>query len=559
MRSDGMKAGVTRLPHRALLKALGLTEEEIGRPLIGVVNAQNEIIPGHLHLDRVAQAVKDGIRMAGGTPVEFPAIGVCDGIAMGHEGMRYSLPSREHIADSVEIMAKAHPFDGLVFVPNCDKIVPGMLMAALRLNLPGIFVSGGPMQPGRLRDGRRVALTNAFEAVGAVQAGRLSETEAAEIEERSCPGCGSCAGMFTANSMNCMTEILGLALAGNGTIPAVSAERVRLAKKTGMQIMELVRRDIRPRDIVTEAALENGLTADMALGCSTNTVLHLPAIAHEAGLKIDLRRVAEISERTPHLVKLNPAWEKYFVEDLHYAGGLPAVFKRLNELGLYHAECLTVTGRTVGENLAGVEILDEDVIRTRERAHSATGGLAVLWGNLAPEGCVVKKGAVLPEMMEHRGPAKCYDSEEACVEALLAGKVEAGDVLVIRYEGPKGGPGMREMLSPTSVLAGMGLDGTVALITDGRFSGVSRGASIGHISPEAAAGGPLAYVKDGDVIDIDIPGRRLELRIPEGELAARAAAFTPPPPRPVGGYLRRYRALVTSASRGAILDDSALD
>ena len=558
MRSDGMKAGVTRLPHRALLKALGLTEEELARPLIGVVNAQNEIIPGHIHLDTLAQAVKAGIRMAGGTPIEFPAIGVCDGIAMNHEGMRYSLPSREHIADSVEIMATAHPFDGLVFVTNCDKIVPGMLMAALRLNLPSIFVSGGPMLPGRLRDGRRVALTNAFEAVGAVQAGKMSEAEAAEMEERTCPGCGSCAGMFTANSMNCMTEILGLALPGNGTIPAVRAERIRLAKHTGMRIMELVEHDVRPRDIVTEAALENGLTADMAMGCSTNTVLHLPAIAHEAGLEIDLRHVAELSERTPHLVKLNPAWERYFVEDLHEAGGLPAVFKRLAELGLYHTDCLTVTGKTVGENLDGVEILDDEVIRTKETAYSPTGGLAVLWGNLAPEGCVVKKGAVLPQMMVHSGPARCFDSEEACVEALLAGKVQPGDVIVIRYEGPKGGPGMREMLSPTSVLAGMGLDGTVALITDGRFSGVSRGASIGHISPEAAAGGPLAYVRDGDTIDIDIPGRSLNLRIAPEELEARRAAFTQPPLRPVTGYLRRYRALVSSASKGAILDDSGL-
>lgn len=554
MRSDLMTKGVQRIPHRALFKALGLTDEELSRPIIGVVNAHNEIIPGHVHLDTVAQAVKDGIRMAGGTPVEFPAIGVCDGIAMNHAGMFYSLPSREHIADSVEIMATAHPFDGLVFIPNCDKIVPGMLMAAMRLNLPTIFVSGGPMLPGRVY-GKNVALTDAFEAPGAVETNRMDQEMAHEIEEHSCPGCGSCAGMFTANSMNCMCELLGIALPGNGTIPAVYAERIRLAKHTGMRAVELVKENIRARDIITEKALENGLTADMALGCSTNTLLHLPAIAHEGGMRLDLRHVNELSERVPHIVKMNPAGS-HFLVDLNEAGGLQAVLKRLDEMGLIQGDACTVNGRTVAENIAQAVIRDSEVIRTKETAYSQTGGLAVLWGNLCPDGAVVKKGAVLPEMMTHTGPAKCFDSEEACILGLSAGKVVDGDVVVIRYEGPKGGPGMREMLSPTATLAGRGLDRTCALITDGRFSGVSKGASIGHISPEAASGGLLAYVMDGDLIKIDIDKHCLELLVPEEEIERRRKEMTPKALKEVTGYLKRYRSLVTSASQGAVLDDS---
>ena len=554
MRSDLMTKGVQRIPHRALFKALGLTDEELSRPIIGVVNAHNEIIPGHVHLDTVAQAVKDGIRMAGGTPVEFPAIGVCDGIAMNHAGMFYSLPSREHIADSVEIMATAHPFDGLVFIPNCDKIVPGMLMAAMRLNLPTIFVSGGPMLPGRVY-GKNGALTDAFEAPGAVETNRMDQETAHEIEEHSCPGCGSCAGMFTANSMNCMCELLGIALPGNGTIPAVYAERIRLAKHTGMRAVELVKENIRARDIITEKALENGLTADMALGCSTNTLLHLPAIAHEGGMRIDLRHVNELSERVPHIVKMNPAGS-HFLVDLNEAGGLQAVLKRLDEMGLIQGDARTVNGRTVAENIAQAVIRDSEVIRTKETAYSQTGGLAVLWGNLCPDGAVVKKGAVLPEMMTHTGPAKCFDSEEACILGLSAGKVVDGDVVVIRYEGPKGGPGMREMLSPTATLAGRGLDRTCALITDGRFSGVSKGASIGHISPEAASGGLLAYVMDGDLIKIDIDKHCLELLVPEEEIERRRKEMTPKALKEVTGYLKRYRSLVTSASQGAVLDDS---
>ena len=555
MRSDLMKKGVDRIPHRSLMKALGLTDEEIARPIIGIVNSFNEIIPGHKHLREICEAIKAGIRMAGGTPIEFPAIGVCDGIAMNHEGMFYSLPSREHIADSVEIMAMAHPFDGLVFIPNCDKIVPGMIMAAMRLNLPSVFCSGGPMLPG-LAGGKKVALTDAFEAPGAVHAGKLDEAAAREIEEYTCPGCGSCAGMFTANSMNCMTEILGLGLPGNGTIPAVDARRIRLAKHAGMQVMRLVEQDLRPRDIVTQAAIQNALAADMALGCSTNTMLHLPAIAHEGGLHFDLTKVNDISDNVPHLVKLNPAGTHCLV-DLDNAGGLSAVMKRLNALGKIDPSVKTVDG-TWAERIEKAVILDEDVIRPVERAYSATGGLAVLYGNLAPDGAVVKKGAVLPEMLVHRGPAKCFDSEEDCCAGLYAGKVQPGDVVVVRYEGPKGGPGMREMLSPTAAIAGMGLDSTCALVTDGRFSGVSRGASIGHISPEAAAGGLLAYVRDGDIISIDIPAHKLELLLGEEELAARKAAIVPHPPKQVTGYLKRYRAMVTSANRGAILDEDDL-
>lgn len=551
MRSDKMKTGIDRIPHRALFHALGLTDEELERPIIGIVNSQNEIIPGHMYLDRIAEAVKAGIRMAGGTPVEFPAIGICDGIAMNHEGMFYSLPSREHIADSVEIMANAHPFDGLVFIPNCDKIVPGMIMAALRVNIPSIFCSGGPMLPGKVR-GKTVALTDAFEAPGRLRAGKIDEQEACEIENHSCPGCGSCAGMFTANSMNCMTELLGLGLPGNGTVPAVNSRRIQLAKHAGMRIMQLVKDDICPRDILSQASIQNALVADMALGCSTNTMLHLPAIAHEAGLEFHLEDVNGISDSTPHLVKLNPAGVHCLV-DLDEAGGISGLMKRLNSLHLIHTDARTVDG-TWADRIRSAEIRGEDVIRDSEHAYSATGGLSVLYGNLAPEGAVVKKGAVLPEMLVHQGPAVCFDSEEDCCEGLYNGRVKPGDVVVVRYEGPKGGPGMREMLSPTGAIAGMGLDHCCALITDGRFSGVSRGAAIGHISPEAAAGGLLAYVRDGDQISIDIPAHKIELLVPEEELEKRKS-IAPHPPKTVSGYLKRYRSLVTSASRGAILED----
>ena len=548
-----MKKGVDRIPHRALFRALGLTDEELERPIIGIVSAKNEIIPGHMHLDKISEAVKAGIRMAGGTPIEFPAIGVCDGIAMNHEGMFFSLPSREHIADSVEIMANAHPFDGLVFIPNCDKIVPGMIMAALRLNIPAIFCSGGHMMPGHA-NGKQVALTDAFEAPGAVRAGKMTDEQAQDIVEHSCPGCGSCAGMFTANSMNCMTEILGMGLPGNGTIPAVESQRILLAKHAGMKILELVEKNICPRDIIDDRAIKNALAADMALGCSTNTMLHLPAICHEAGLSFDLTAVNGISDSVPHLVKLNPAGIHCLV-DLNAAGGLSGVMKRLDSYGMIDASAKTVDG-TWADRIAKAQIKDEEVIRPRENAYSQTGGLAVLYGNLAEDGAVVKKGAVLPEMLVHTGPAKCFNSEEECCEGLYSGKVQSGDVVVVRYEGPKGGPGMREMLSPTGAIAGMGLDSTCALITDGRFSGVSRGASIGHISPEAAAGGLIAYIKDGDMISIDIPNHKLELLVSEEEIAKRKAEIVPNPPKQVSGYLKRYRAMVTSANLGAILDDS---
>lgn len=551
MRSDLMKKGLQRIPHRALMKATGLTEEEISRPIIGIVNSQNEVIPGHIHLDQISEAVKAGIRMAGGTPIEFPAIGVCDGIAMNHAGMFYSLPSREHIADSVEIMATAHPFDGLVFIPNCDKIVPGMLMASLRLNIPSIFCSGGPMLPGKIK-GKKVALTDAFEAPGAIEVGTKDEAYGMDIENFSCPGCGSCAGLFTANSMNCMTEILGMSLPGNGTIPAVHAERIRLAKHTGMKIMELVEKNICPRDIVTEKSVENGLVCDMAMGCSTNTVLHIPAIANEAGIKVNLKDINEMSDRIPHIVKINPAGV-HFIEDLNEAGGLSAVLKRLDSMSLINTDVLTATGHTIAENIKDAEVMDEDVIRTRENAYSPTGGLAVLWGNICPDGAVVKKAAVLPEMLVHEGPSKCFNSEEECIAGLAAGKVVPGDVVVIRYEGPKGGPGMREMLSPTATLAGMGLDKTCALVTDGRFSGVSRGASIGHVSPEAASGGALKLVQDGDIISIDIPNHSLNLKISDEEMAKREAEFVPVELNKVSNYLERYRRLVSSASDGAIM------
>ncbi|MEA4846904.1 MAG: dihydroxy-acid dehydratase [Clostridiaceae bacterium] len=553
MRSDQMKSGVERIPHRSLFKALGLTDEEMSRPMIGIVNAQNDIIPGHLHLNDVVDAVKAGIRMAGGTPFQFPAIGVCDGIAMGHEGMKYSLISREHIADSVEIMAMAHPFDALVFVPNCDKIVPGMLMAALRLNIPSIFVSGGPMMPG-FYSGKKLTVSNAFEAVGAVGANKMGEQEAKDIENYSCPGCGSCAGMFTANSMNCMTEIVGLGLPGNGTIPAVNAARIRLAKEAGMKVMELLEKNIRPRDIVTPDSLHNALTVDMALGCSTNTVLHLPAIAHSAGIKIDLGDFNKISKATPQLVKLSPAGPDTLM-DLWQAGGLPAVLKELDEYGLINSKCMTVTAKTVAENIKDASVTDPAVIRNRENAYSKDGGLAILWGNLAPDGAVVKKGAVLPEMMVHKGPAKVYNSEEDCMVAIMGGKIVPGDVIVVRYEGPKGGPGMREMLTPTSAIAGMGMDSSVALVTDGRFSGASRGASIGHISPEAAAGGLIGMVENGDIISIDIPNNKLELMVDEKTIAERKAKFVPLEKPVPDGYLKRYRKMVTSANTGAVFED----
>jgi len=553
MRSDLMKKGTGRIPHRALMKATGLTDEEIARPIVGVVNAQNEIIPGHIHLDSIADGVKAGIRAAGGTPVEFPTIGVCDGIAMNHMGMHYSLPSREHIADSVEIMATAHPVDALVFIPNCDKIVPGMLMAALRLNIPSIFCSGGPMLPGKIQ-GKAVALTDAFEAPAAIEVGKKDEQYGRDIEEYSCPGCGSCAGLFTANSMNCMTEILGMSLQGNGTIPAVYAERIRLAKHTGTKIMELIEKDIKPSDIITEKSIHNCLVADMALGCSTNTILHLPAIAHEAGLRVDLREINEISEKIPHIVKINPAGQ-HFIVDLYEAGGLSAVMKRLDSYGYIDTSAITATGKTIGENIKDTVILNDDVIRTKENAYSQTGGLAILWGNLCPDGAVVKKGAVLPEMLVHEGPAKCFNSEEDCIAGLMSGKVVVGDVVVVRYEGPKGGPGMREMLSPTATLAGMGLDNSCALITDGRFSGVSKGASIGHISPEAASGGLLRLIDDGDIISINIPKHSLELKVSKEILKEREANFKPSKLKEVSGFLKRYRSLVSSASEGAILSN----
>ncbi|MDR1243108.1 MAG: dihydroxy-acid dehydratase [Deltaproteobacteria bacterium] len=553
MRSDQMKAGITRIPHRSLFKAMGLTDEELRRPIIGIVNSQNDIIPGHVHLNTLVDAVKAGVRIAGGTPLAFPAIGVCDGIAMGHDGMRYSLISREHIADSVEIMAMAHPFDALVFVPNCDKIIPGMLMASLRLNIPSIFVSGGPMLAG-FADGKKLTLSNTFEAVGAAGLGKLTEEQIMDIEDNSCPGCGSCAGMFTANSMNCMTEAVGMGLPGNGTIPAVNAKRVRLAKQAGMKIMELLEKNIRPRDIINEKSLHNALTADMALGCSSNTVLHLPAIAHEAGIRMDLASINAISKATPHLTKLSPAGSTTLA-DLDLAGGVQAVLKRLAGYGLLNTDCVTATGRTVGENIGNVAVKDPEIIRSRESAYSPDGGLAILWGNLALDGAVVKKGAVLPEMMVHQGPARVFNSEEDCVDALLAGKIKAGDVIVIRYEGPKGGPGMREMLSPTSMLAGMGLDSSVALVTDGRFSGASRGSSIGHISPEAAAGGVIGLVEEGDRINIDIPANKLELLVDEGTLAKRRESWKPVIKPVPDGYLKRYRRLVTSANTGAVFAD----
>jgi dihydroxy-acid dehydratase len=553
MRSDVVKSGIPAAPNRSLLYALGYTKEELERPLIGVVCSYNEIVPGHMNLDKIAGAVKAGIRAAGGTPVEFPAIAVCDGIAMGHVGMKYSLVTRDLIADSTEAMAMAHQFDGLVMIPNCDKNVPGLLMAAARVNVPAIFVSGGPMLAGRLNDGRRTCLSHMFEAVGAYYAGKLDQDGVEEYENSACPTCGSCSGMYTANSMNCLTEAIGMALGGNGTIPAVYSARLRLAKHAGMKIMELVEKNIRPRDIMTAAAFHNAETVDMALGCSTNTMLHLPAIAHECGVELSFDMANEISGKTPNLCHLAPAGDTY-MEDLDRSGGVYAVMAELCKANLLDTSCLTCTGKTVAENLEGVVNRDETLIRPIENPYSKTGGIAVLRGNLAPDGCVVKQSAVAPEMMVHEGPARVFNSEEEAIEAIYAGKILAGDVVVIRYEGPRGGPGMREMLNPTSAIAGMGLDKDVALITDGRFSGATRGASIGHVSPEAASGGPIGLVEEGDRIAIDIPAHTITLKVSDEELSRRKAAWVCPEPKIKTGYLARYARLVSSADRGAVLD-----
>jgi len=552
MRSDLMKKGVEKAPHRSLFKAMGYTDEELSRPLIGVVNSANEIIPGHIHLDKIVEAVKAGIRAAGGTPIEFSTIGVCDGIAMNHKGMKYSLASRELIADSVEIMAMAHPFDGLVLVPNCDKIIPGMLMAMLRLNIPSIVVSGGPMLAGR-KGKEKIDLITVFEGVGACKSGKITEDELLEIENEGCPTCGSCAGMFTANSMNCLTEALGLGLPGNGTIPAVLAARVRLAKQAGMKVMELVEKNILPRDIATERSFENAMAVDMALGCSTNTVLHVPAIAHEAGIELNLELFNTISEKTPHLCSLRPAGP-VFLEDLYAAGGVQAVMSELAKGGLINTDVQTVTGKTVGENLEGIQVLDYDIIRPIDNPHSKEGGLAILFGNLAPQGAVVKQSAVSPEMMVNTGVARVFESEEDAASAILGGQIKPGDVVVIRYEGPKGGPGMQEMLTPTAAIVGMGLDKQVSLITDGRFSGGTKGAAIGHISPEAAEGGPIALIEDGDKIRINIPEKKLELLVDQAELEKRRTAWKPKDPKIKEGYLARYARLVTSGARGAIFE-----
>ena len=552
MISDKIKNGVERTPNKSLLYALGYTDEELERPLVGVVCSYNEVVPGHMHLDKIAQAVKDGIRAAGGTPIMFPAIAVCDGIAMGHIGMKYSLVTRDLIADSTEAMVLAHQFDGLVMIPNCDKNVPGLLMAAARLNIPTIFCSGGPMLAGTMNDGRRTCLSHMFEAVGAYHAGTLDEKGVREYTENACPTCGSCSGMYTANSMNCLTEAIGMALRGNGTIPAVYSARLRLAKHAGMKIMELIEKDIRPRDIMTQAAFRNAETVDMALGCSTNTMLHLPAIAHEAGIEIDLDESNAISARTPNLCHLAPAGEAY-MEDLERAGGVYAVMKELTRKGLLDTSLITATGKTVAENLEGVVNRNEQVIRPIDKPFSPSGGIAVLKGNLAPDGCVVKQSAVAPEMMKHEGPARVFNSEEEAIAAIYAKKIVAGDVVVIRYEGPKGGPGMREMLNPTSAICGMGLGESVALITDGRFSGATRGASIGHVSPEAASGGTIALVEEGDIIAIDIPGCSIELKVSDEELTRRRANWVCPEPKVKTGYLARYAKLVSSADKGAIL------
>jgi dihydroxy-acid dehydratase len=553
MRSDLMKKGLERAPHRSLFKAMGYTDEEIERPLIGVVNSANEIIPGHIHLDLIAQDVKAGIRMAGGTPVEFPVIGVCDGIAMGHTGMKYSLASRELIADSIEIMAMAHPFDALVFIPNCDKIIPGMLMAALRLNIPSIFISGGPMLAGKM-EGKVVDLISVFEGVGAVKAKKMTEASLKQLEDCACPGCGSCSGMYTANSMNCVTEALGLGLPGNGTVLAVQAARRRLAKHAGMKIMELLKKGIKPRDIATLAAFKNAIAVDMALGCSTNTVLHIPAIAHEAGIKIDLDLFNKISEKTPNLCKLSPAGHHH-IEDLDTAGGIQAVMKVISTLGVLDVKAHTVTGKNVEANLKNVRVLNDDVIRPLNNPYSPQGGIAILRGNLAPDGAVVKQSAVSPGMQVNEGRARVFDCEDDAIKAILKGKIKSGNIVVIRYEGPKGGPGMREMLSPTSAIVGMGLDKNVALLTDGRFSGGTQGAAIGHISPEAAEGGPIALVKEGDIIAINIPEKTLNLKVAEKELEKRQKSLKIRKPAITTGYLARYAKMVTSASTGAIFKD----
>jgi len=550
MRSDLMKKGLERAPHRSLFKAMGYTDSEIARPIIGVVNSANEIIPGHIHLDRIAEDVKAGIRMAGGTPVEFPAIGVCDGIAMGHEGMKFSLASRELIADSVEVMAMAHPFDGLVFIPNCDKIVPGMLMAAMRLNIPSIFVSGGPMLAGDT-GGKKVDLISVFQGIGQVKARTMTVGELKALEDRACPGCGSCSGMYTANSMNCVTEALGLGLPGNGTILAVHAARRRLAKEAGVRVMDLVKKKVKPRDIATLEAFKNAIAVDMALGCSTNTVLHIPAIAHEAGINLSLDLFNRISEKTPNICKLSPAGDHH-IEDLDAAGGIQAVMKEISRLGVINRKVPTVTGTTVGENMKKARVLNRDVIRPVDSPYSKEGGIAVMRGNLAPDGAVVKQSAVAPEMQVKEGRARVFDSEDGAIAAILGGRIKPGDVVVIRYEGPKGGPGMREMLGPTSAIVGMGLGKSVALLTDGRFSGGTQGAAIGHISPEAAEGGPIALVRDDDIISIDIPKKKLTLKVSDGELTRRKKDFKPRPSSVKSGYLARYAQLVTSASTGAI-------
>ena len=552
MRSDVIKKGIERAPHRSLLKAMGYTDEEISRPLIGVVNSVNEIVPGHIHLNRIAEAVKAGIRLAGGTPVEFGCIGICDGISMGHEGMKYSLASRELIADSCEAMALAHSFDGMVFIPNCDKIVPGMLMAAARVNVPSIVISGGPMLSLNVK-GKQLDLNSVFEAVGSYKAGTMTEEEVLDYEDNACPGCGSCSGMFTANSMNCLTEVLGLGLPGNGTIPAVYAERIRLAKKAGMKIMELVEKDIKPSDILVPEAFENALAVDMALGCSTNSVLHLPAIAHSAGISLNLDMINSISEKVPNLCKLAPSGP-YHVQDLYMAGGVQAVMKELSKKNLLHLNLITVTGKTQAENIRDAVVKDRNVIRDIENPYSKTGGIAVLKGNIAPSGAVVKRAAVAEEMLCHSGPARGFDSEDDAIKAIYGGEIRKGDVVIIRYEGPKGGPGMREMLGPTSAIAGMGLDKDVALITDGRFSGASRGASIGHVSPEAAEGGPIAAVRDGDIITINIPEGKLDVNLSQQEIEERMRAWKAPEPRIKKGYLARYARLVSSADKGAILE-----
>ena len=551
MVSDNARSGMQQAPARSLFNALGFTAEEMKKPMIGIVSSYNEIVPGHMNIDKIVNAVKLGVAEAGGVPVVFPAIAVCDGIAMGHVGMKYSLVTRDLIADSTECMAIAHQFDGLVMVPNCDKNVPGLLMAAARLNLPTVFVSGGPMLAGHVK-GKKRSLSSMFEAVGSYAAGTMTEEDVLEFEEKVCPTCGSCSGMYTANSMNCLTEALGMGLRGNGTIPAVYSARLQLAKHAGMQIMELVRNNIRPRDIMTEDAILNALTVDMALGCSTNSMLHLPAIAHEIGMDFEIDFANGISEKTPNLCHLAPAGHTY-IEDLNEAGGVYAVMNELNKKGLLHTDCLTVTGKTVGENIAGCENKNPDVIRPIDHPYSETGGLAVLKGNLAPDGSVVKRSAVCDEMMVHEGPARVFDCEEDAIAAIKGGKIVAGDVVVIRYEGPKGGPGMREMLNPTSAIAGMGLGSSVALITDGRFSGASRGASIGHVSPEAAVGGPIALVEEGDIIRINIPEMKLEIAVSDEEMAARKAKWQPREPKVTTGYLKRYASLVTSGNRGAIL------